>query len=135
MGNREVEPKVQAPGSVPARFRTGRGFSKEELREVGLTPRSARKLGLPVDERRKSEHEENVQLLREHLGVESISLTEIKGVGEKTAEKFEEAGVTDVSDFVRMDVRELAQKVRYKESTVAKWQDLADSLLRDQRQS
>jgi large subunit ribosomal protein L13e len=49
------------------RIRIGRGFSIEELREVGLTVKEARKIGLYVDERRSSKHQENINMLKEWL--------------------------------------------------------------------
>ncbi len=36
-----------------------------ELKEVGLTPGIAKKRKIPVDIRRKTKHDENVQILRE----------------------------------------------------------------------
>jgi len=47
--------------------RKGKGFSREELKKVGLDFTSALRLGIPVDKRRKSIHEENVKLLEEYL--------------------------------------------------------------------
>lgn len=49
------------------RIRIGRGFSIEELKEVGLTIKEARKMGLYVDERRSSKYQENINMLREWL--------------------------------------------------------------------
>ena len=48
------------------RERSGRGFSREELKEVGLSFRQALDLNLPVDLRRKTKHDENVKALK-HL--------------------------------------------------------------------
>ncbi|MEM5821111.1 MAG: ribosomal protein L13e [Candidatus Aenigmatarchaeota archaeon] len=49
------------------RKREARGFSKEELKAVNLSIAEARKLGLYVDERRKSAYEENVKALKDFL--------------------------------------------------------------------
>jgi len=47
--------------------REGRGFSLNELKEAGITVEAARRLGIPVDKRRRSCREENVKALREFL--------------------------------------------------------------------
>ncbi|BDC18585.1 50S ribosomal protein L13e [Acidianus sp. HS-5] len=47
--------------------REGKGFSVGELKAVNLTPGKARKLGLRVDKRRKSVHQENVDSLKKYL--------------------------------------------------------------------
>eukprot|EP01053_Blabericola_migrator_P005578 Blabericola_migrator_1__5577@NODE_283_length_10404_cov_699_850924_g233_i0_p7_GENE_NODE_283_length_10404_cov_699_850924_g233_i0NODE_283_length_10404_cov_699_850924_g233_i0_p7_ORF_typecomplete_len179_score38_19Ribosomal_L13e/PF01294_18/3_1e44Bromo_coat/PF01318_18/0_028_NODE_283_length_10404_cov_699_850924_g233_i0968110217 len=53
------------------RVRAGRGFSVEELKAVGLTPRAARTIGISVDLRRKNRSEEglqtNVQRLKAYM--------------------------------------------------------------------
>jgi len=49
------------------RVREGKGFSGEELKAVELTPAKARRLGIPYDPRRKTSHEENVEVLKEYL--------------------------------------------------------------------
>ena len=46
------------------RTRKGRGFSRDELREVELDFSQALRLRLPVDCRRKTRHEENVKALK-----------------------------------------------------------------------
>ena len=46
----------------------GRGFSKEELRKVALDFKKALKLGIPVDSKRRTVHEENVEALKEYVG-------------------------------------------------------------------
>jgi len=47
--------------------RKGKGFSRSELREAGLDSKQALKLGIPIDLRRKTEHEGNVKILKQHL--------------------------------------------------------------------
>ena len=67
-----VEPLVRSPRLIKERgvvknLRPGKGFSLNELREVGLTPNQARKLGIPVDYRRRSKREWNVETLKHYL--------------------------------------------------------------------
>jgi large subunit ribosomal protein L13e len=45
----------------------GRGFSREELRKAELDLKRALKLKIPVDLRRRSVHEENVEVLKARL--------------------------------------------------------------------
>ena len=47
--------------------RKGRGFSLNELKEAGVTIDVAKKLGIPVDKRRRSRREENVKALKEFV--------------------------------------------------------------------
>lgn len=49
------------------RMREGKGFSKGELRKVGIDSRQALRLQIPIDLRRKTKHEENVKTLKQHI--------------------------------------------------------------------
>lgn len=61
-------PVLRSHAGLPPRpVREGRGYSEGEVRELGLSVREARLLGVPVDERRKSVHPENVERLRQYL--------------------------------------------------------------------
>ena len=44
----------------------GRGFSLNELAKAGLTRQDAKKIGIPLDVKRKSVHEENVECICAH---------------------------------------------------------------------
>ncbi len=46
--------------------RKGRGFSPNELEKAGVNKLQARQLGLPVDYRRKTAHDENVETIKSH---------------------------------------------------------------------
>lgn len=46
--------------------RAGRGFSPDEIKEAGLNYGEARELSIPVDFKRKTSHEENVNTLKAH---------------------------------------------------------------------
>ena len=45
---------------------TGRGFSPTELKNAGVNVQQARQIGLPVDVKRKSAHDQNIATIKEH---------------------------------------------------------------------
>ncbi|NLF87402.1 ribosomal protein L13e [Candidatus Bathyarchaeota archaeon] len=59
-----VKPTITAPNG---KKKTGKGFSPNELKAAGVSKQQAWQAGLPVDERRKSEHEENVAAIKAHV--------------------------------------------------------------------
>ena len=59
-----VKPKVFKKGG---KQRFGRGFSREELKKAGLSLTEALKLGIPLDSRRRTVHEENVEVVKAFL--------------------------------------------------------------------
>jgi len=46
------------------RMKEGKGYSIGELEQAGIGVKQAKKLGIPVDRRRRSVHPENVERLR-----------------------------------------------------------------------
>ena len=50
--------------------RSGRGFTKGEVSKAGLTTADARKIGLPVDLRRETVHDENVAAVKAYAAKE-----------------------------------------------------------------
>jgi len=58
-----VKPTIQRPNG---KTKSGKGFSPDELAKAGVTPFQAKQLGLPVDFRRKTAHESNVEALKAH---------------------------------------------------------------------
>ncbi|MEB3799262.1 MAG: ribosomal protein L13e [Desulfurococcales archaeon] len=61
---RVKKPVLLKHGGIWKGWRYGKGFSKGELSEAGLTIKKALKLGIPVDPRRRSVHPENVETLK-----------------------------------------------------------------------
>jgi len=47
--------------------RFGKGFSKEELKAVGLSFKEALALKIPIDKRRRTSHKENIDALKSYL--------------------------------------------------------------------
>jgi large subunit ribosomal protein L13e len=60
----QVRPKVESPS---AKQRYGRGFSREELKKAGTNLTEALKLAVPVDSRRRTVREENVEAVKNLL--------------------------------------------------------------------
>lgn len=58
-----IKPAITAQSG---KERAGRGFSPDELKEAGLTNADARTLKIPVDRKRKTSHEENIEALKSH---------------------------------------------------------------------
>jgi large subunit ribosomal protein L13e len=56
-----LKPKVFKKGG---KQRCGKGFSREELKKAGINLKEALKLGIPVDFRRRTTHNENVDAVK-----------------------------------------------------------------------
>jgi ribosomal protein L13E len=44
----------------------GKGFSPNELKQAGINKQQAKQIGLPIDLKRKSTHDENVETIKAH---------------------------------------------------------------------
>lgn len=70
--------------------RLGKGFSLNELKKVGLKPKRALKLRIPVDTRRKTVHDENVEKLKKLLETKQQKAQKPKEKPEQKAEQKKE---------------------------------------------
>jgi ribosomal protein L13E len=71
--------------SQSGKRRNGKGFSPDELKEAGLNAADARNLRIPVDRKRKSSHEENIEALKTHY--EKDQTAETKASAKKKTAK------------------------------------------------
>jgi ribosomal protein L13E len=55
-----IKPRILKPDG---KQRSGRGFSPEELKKAGIDPAEAKRLEIPVDRRRKTAHDQNVETI------------------------------------------------------------------------
>ncbi len=60
--------------------RFGKGFSREELRAVGLSFKEALALKIPIDKRRKTSHKENIETLKNYLAQSPRTLNKAKNI-------------------------------------------------------
>jgi len=58
---------IQAVVRSKRKARKGKGFSRAELKQIGLSLKRALKLGIPIDTKRRTKHEENIEALKKHL--------------------------------------------------------------------
>jgi ribosomal protein L13E len=60
-------PRINPIVFRPDMIREGKGFSISEIQELSMTPGEARRYGIPVDPRRATKHEENIEVLKDYL--------------------------------------------------------------------
>jgi ribosomal protein L13E len=60
----KIRPIVQ---KKKGRTREGKGFSRDELKEVKIDSKQALRLKIPIDLKRRTKHEDNVKTLRHYL--------------------------------------------------------------------
>ncbi len=65
-----IKPKVPKKDGTQ---REGKGFSREEIEKAGTNLKDAIRLGVSVDTRRKTAHEENVEALKTFLQTKKIA--------------------------------------------------------------
>ena len=145
-------PEIHAPQT--GETRRGRGFSLQELKEAGIDLADARWMAIPIDNRRKTQHPENVKLLQDFLKrikklektkkaakpepkpkkakpakakPEPIEtdLTNLTGVTKKLAETLVEAGVKNIHDLATISPRRLARTTELKRNRAEKLIDAA----------
>jgi Ribosomal protein L13e len=81
------QPIVKRTFRRVAAVRTGRGFSKTELKEAGLPNiRFARNQGIRIDVLRKTSHKENIEQLRGLISSFSRSNKSVSGKHKKRSE-------------------------------------------------
>jgi large subunit ribosomal protein L13e len=129
------EPVVRAPKDK--RPRIGRGFSQKEIEAADLTIPETRDMGLIVDLRRRTLHEENVEALKNYVAeiddiIEAMSLEEpatdvataidelssIRGVSKANAETLAGAGILTISDLAYCDIEKTANKTGIDEDKI-----------------
>ena len=132
-----AEPTVKSPKT--AKPRRGRGFSREETSQSGLTIDDARKMGLIVDLRRKSVYPENIEALKQYMkDLEEIiaalakedkvvvskpdgaiaELSALRAVKVSEAPLLVDAGIKSISDLAYCDIPKVAKKTGIDEDRI-----------------
>lgn len=132
-----AEPTVKCPKD--AKPRRGRGFSREETSQAGLTIDNARKMGLIVDLRRKTVYPENIKALKQYtkdleeiiaaLAKEEVvvaastddavaELSSLRAVKVSEAPLLAKAGIKSFSDLAYCDIPKIAKKTGIDEERI-----------------
>lgn len=116
--------------------RKGKGFSREELMEVGLSFKEALKLRISIDTRRSTKYNENVKALNTYLSGEvtssevRVGLTEVKGIGKKRFEQLKAIGKDSIKVLAESDSKEIAEKLGISNKRASRWIKDANNLLK-----
>lgn len=122
------EPTVKSSRTLQPR--PGRGFSLGEINEAGLALKTARAMGLIVDMRRETSHEDNIEALKQYMkaaGERALArpagpaplvdtdaviteLTSIRAVKKADAAKLVDAGIRSLSDLAYCEIGKVSKK-------------------------
>ena len=73
--------------SQTGKRRLGKGFSPDEIKEAGLDSGSARKLCIPVDRKRRTSREENIEALKNYSEKAKLAKPKASAVADKKKPK------------------------------------------------
>lgn len=115
-----LTPLIRKGKYSTAKPRDGKGFSLGELKEAGISKEQAKALGIYIDERRRSVHKENIEMLKQFIEAykegKVLVVTRKKKVGASPQSGRVFRGLTPSGKKSRGLV-----KSRYKESHKRKW--------------
>jgi len=141
---------IQAIVKRKRKSRRGKGFSRVELKEKGLSFMQALKMGIPIDIRRSTKHDENVETLKTYLSIDTtkthpegrkqqaeattpgaaLDLAKVKGIGQKLSEKLMKAGIKDVNELAASSPEKIAKTIGVSEQRASIFIENARSLLK-----
>jgi hypothetical protein len=127
------DPTVKSPGTGSPRM--GRGYSKTEAKEAGLTINEVRRMGLMLDLRRKTTYPENVEALKLYIKeIEQVAkavtkkkkptkditaaiteLSSLRAVKKAEAEILAGAGILSIEDLAYCDIKKVMNKTKIEE--------------------
>ena len=134
---------IEAIVKKKRKTRKGKGFSREELREVALSFSGALRRGIPIDTRRSTKHGENVERLKAYSKAlrpkqplskkktKIVELAKVKGIGSRTAEKLKEADIGNANELAASSPQMVAEAIGSSEKRAANLIDEAQSLLKE----
>jgi len=127
-------------------LRKGKGFSIGEIKAAGINIDMAIKLGIPVDKRRKTIREENVETLKkycqefekelEETGLPKVDkkiveeLTKVPGINVHIARILaKKASISSIEELINSDIDELSKKTGYSKSRIRRWVSAAENIV------
>jgi large subunit ribosomal protein L13e len=114
-----AESRVRSPRD--GRPKRGRGFSREETTQAGLSIDEARQMGLIIDIRRKTAHPENVDALKQYMK----DLEELASALAKEAEPVKVKAEAVVDDLASLRVVKQSEVPLLAKAGITTFEDLA----------
>jgi len=143
---RRITKGILKKGHVERSMKRGKGFSKAELEDAEISINEAMKYGIPIDSRRSTKHEENVNALKSYIekikteapGMEekakaAMSIEDIEGIGATYAKKLIDTGIKTTDDLLESGStpkgrEDLVSKTGISAKLILEWVNLADLL-------
>jgi ribosomal protein L13E len=143
---------IQARVKRKRGIKIGKGFSREELKEIGLSLKQALKLKIPVDVRRSTKHKENVNGLKKYLEINLekviskgkkekkvksskivLELDKVRGIGPKLSKKLKKIGVQDANTLSISSSVKIGKALGFSEEKASIFIKNAKSLIKDEK--
>jgi large subunit ribosomal protein L13e len=141
------EPTVKKPRKYLT-LRKGRGFSLNEIKRAAIPLDDAKRLDLPIDTRRKSIHDQNVNILSAiYREIESSrsegkieldltkkeafkELKQLKGIKGNEAKLIVDAGIKSLKTLIEEEAYSLADDTKIEVEKIERWIEYAKVLLK-----
>ena len=140
--SKQISPVIKSPSRFVVE-RVGKGFSLSEIKNAAVPLDEVIKMNLPIDRRRKSTHQANIEFLgtkfRSAMQNKEVELVEIKKIEKKVKDKVTtltkqlsglskrdiiilvEGGVSSVEQLAEEDAKILAKDINEPIQKVLKW--------------
>jgi ribosomal protein L13E len=143
---RRITKGIIKKGNVTRSMKKGKGFSKTELKDAEISINEAMKYGIPIDLRRSTTHEENVNTIKTYIEkIESeapakkekakttMPIEDIEGIGPTYAKKLIDTGIKTTDDLLESGStpkgrENLVSKTGISAKLILEWVNLADLL-------
>ncbi len=101
---------------------------RKELEKEETEEKEERKKTGKKEKKKETKEEKKEREKKEKKKAKEIDITELKGVGEKKAEKLKAAGISTVEDLLKANTEELAEETEFTVEYIEKLKEKAETL-------